>query len=116
MTSVMEIVMAALAAVGVLALAWHLYGKLLVPVGPEPVFAVVPAAGDGAGLEQTVRGLLWLRGDDLIDYVVVIADCGLDEEGRRMAEVLCRGSGQVRLCAAAQVEQILRERGGGRGP
>ena len=78
--------------------------------------AVVPAAGDGAGLEQTVRGLLWLRGDDLIDYVVVIADCGLDEEGRRMAEVLCRGSGQVRLCAAAQVEQILRERGGGRGP
>ena len=91
MTTVMEMAVAALAVIGLLALAWRLYGRMLVPVGPGPVFAVIPAAGDGAGLEQTVRGLLWLRGDDLVDYTVVIADCGLDEGGRRAAELLCRG-------------------------
>ena len=109
MTTVMEMAVAALAVIGLLALAWRLYGRMLVPVGPGPVFAVIPAAGDSAGLEQTVRGLLWLRGDDLVDYTVVIADCGLDEGGRRAAELLCRGSGRVRLCAAGRLEELLRE-------
>ncbi len=27
-----------------------------------PVFAVIPAAGDGEGLEQTLRHLRWLQG------------------------------------------------------
>ena len=44
----------------------------------SPAYAVVPARGDGAALEQTVRALLWLRAGELRRYTVVIADDGLD--------------------------------------
>ena len=33
--------------------------------GTMPVFAVIPAAGDGEGLEQTLRHLRWLQGEKL---------------------------------------------------
>ena len=88
-----------LAAAGLLSLGWLLFGRLVRPAGGAgQVYAVVPAAGDGAGLEQTVKGLLWLRDGELARFTVVIADDGLDETGRAVAAALLAGSRGVVLC------------------
>ena len=83
--------LALLAAVGLLALGWLTFGRLLTPVGGSgggPVYAVVPASGDGAHLEQDVKGLLWLRGAELARFTIVIADGGLAGTGRAVAAAL----------------------------
>ncbi|MFQ7453623.1 MAG: hypothetical protein ACLRNQ_22030 [Flavonifractor plautii] len=58
------------------------------------MYAVVPASGDGAHLEQDVKGLLWSRGGELARFTIVIADGGLDGTGRAVAAaLLARGQG-----------------------
>ena len=101
MDGIWQVPLALLAAAGLLALGWALFGKLLAPAGAgAPVYAVVPAAGDGGALEQTVKGLLWLRGGELARFTIVIADGGLDPAGRaRAAALLARDRGIV-LCPA----------------
>ena len=57
MNAIWQVLLALLAAVGLLALGWLTFGRLLTPVGGGgggPVYAVVPASGDGAPLEQDV--------------------------------------------------------------
>ena len=86
MNAIWQVLLALLAAVGLLALGWLTFGRLLTPVGGSgggPVYAVVPASGDGAHLEQDVKGLLWLRGGELARFTIVIADGGLDGTGNR---------------------------------
>ena len=67
METVLQALGAMLAAAGLLALAWFCFGKLLLPVSGEgggPVYAVLPAAGEGETLEHDVRALCWLRGSE----------------------------------------------------
>ena len=55
MNAIWQVLLALLAAVGLLALGWLTFGRLLTPVGGGgggPVYAVVPASGDGAHLEH----------------------------------------------------------------
>ena len=94
-----------------LALGWLTFGRLLIPVGGGgggPVYAVVPASGDGAHLEQDVKGLLWLRGGELARFTIVIADGGLDGTGRAVAAaLLARGQGIV-LCPAERLGEYIK--------
>ena len=109
MDGIWQVPLALLAAAGLLALGWALFGKLLAPAGADsPVYAVVPAAGDGGGLEQAVKGLLWLRDGELARFTVVIADDGLDETGRAVAAALLAGSRGVVLCPAERLGEYLR--------
>ena len=101
MNAIWQVLLALLAAVGLLALGWLTFGRLLTPVGGGgggPVYAVVPASGDGAHLEQDVKGLLWLRGGELARFTIVIADGGLDGTGRwpRPCWPAARGSSSAR--------------------
>ena len=77
---------------GIVCLAWAALGRLLLP-GKCPVRAVVEAKDAGEGLEQTVKGLLWLRSAGLWRGVVVIEDCGLDQQGIVLARTLARQDG-----------------------
>lgn len=109
--AIVEILLSLLAVFGLLCLSWLLFGRLLFPLSwYTPAFAVVPAQGDGASLEQTVKGLLWLRGGHLERYTVVIADAGLDCGGRRLAELLSQREPGVLLCPLAQLPDLLRQR------
>ena len=105
MNAIWQVLLALLAAVGLLALGW------LTPVGGGgggPVYAVVPASGDGAHLEQDVKGLLWLRGGELARFTIVIADGGLDGTGRAVAAaLLARGQGIV-LCPAERLGEYIK--------
>ena len=111
MNAIWQVLLALLAVVGLLALGWLLFGKLVTPVGGGgggPVSAVVPAAGDGEHLEQDVKGLLWLRGGELARFTIVIADSGLNDTGRRVAAALLNGSRGMVLCPMEQLETYLR--------
>lgn len=85
-------IFAILAVFGIACLLWLAYGWLLLP-GSCPVQAVVTAAGGGEGLEQTVKGLLWLRRTGLWEGTISIRDGGLTEEGLLLALALARQDG-----------------------
>ena len=88
MNPILEVVLILLAAAGLLGLGWVLFGRLVCPVGSGGVYAVIPASGDGANLEQDVRGLLWLRGGELARFTIVIADGGPTAAARAAASAL----------------------------
>lgn len=97
-----------LAGAGLFMLGWLALGRLLSPSGAKAaVWAVLPAGGDGAALERDVRGLLWLRESGMARLVVVIADCGLSDEGRAAAALLARREADVLLCPVEQVGELL---------
>ena len=104
LNGIWEVILALLASAGLLALAWVSFGRLLLPVGTwGPAYAVVPASGDGAGLEQAVKGLLWLRGGNLARFTIVIADKGLNPAGRAVAAALLADSTGLVVCPADQL-------------
>lgn len=111
MNAILQAALSLLAAAGLLALGWVLFGKLVTPVGGQggPVYAVVPASGDGEHLEQDVKGLLWLRGGDLARFTIVIADGGLSPAGRAAAAALLKSATGVVLCPAGRLGEYLSE-------
>ena len=92
MTEILPFFAILLAAFGLVSLGWLTLGALLLP-GRCAARFVVSARGGGEGLEQTVKGLLWLRRAGLWRGVVVIEDCGLDEGGAALARALAGKSG-----------------------
>ena len=65
-----------------------LLGQLLAPV--RGLTIIVPAQGDGDGLEHTVRGLRWLFSSGLVaGSGVYIRNDGLSPAGLRLAARLC---------------------------
>ena len=85
-----------LAAVAMLVF-WLLYGIIICPVKPgrgERLEAVLRVKGSAPCIENTLRGLMWLRGSGRVDMAIVVVDEGMDEDTRQTAELLCgEGSG-----------------------
>lgn len=108
MRIVMEVVIAFLAAGGLLVLGWFLFGRLLVPVTGESVFAVVSAEGAGERLEHDVAGLLWIRSGGLAKFTIVIVDDGLDSAGLAVAAALLDRESGVLFCASGRLEECMR--------
>ncbi|MDD6160351.1 MAG: hypothetical protein PUB51_04400 [Oscillospiraceae bacterium] len=88
----MEQILAVLALFGMGCLLWMAYGWLLAP-GVCPIRAEVTATGGGDGLEQTVKGLLWLRRSGFWQGTIAIRDGGLTREGLALALTLSRKQG-----------------------
>ncbi len=93
-------VVAALAAIGLTTLIFLFLSAIVHPRRRDtlPATAVVEACGDGRALEYTVRALLRSRYEEGGFSRVVIVDCGLSEEPRNVAELLCRSEYEVYLC------------------
>ncbi len=92
MTELVQFFAVLLAAFGAVSLGWLALGALLLP-GECPGRMVIGAAGDAAGLEQAVRGALWLRRTGLWRGRIVIEDLGLTESGRALAQLLSAEGG-----------------------
>ena len=92
MTEIVQFFAVLLAAFGLVCLGWLALGALLLP-GRCAARVVVSARGGGEGLEQTVKGLQWLRRAGLWRGVIVIEDCGLDEGGAALARALAEEGG-----------------------
>lgn len=85
-----EILLTALCAAGLALMGWWLFGQLLRPIPGAEIRAVICGEGDGDGLEQSVRCLMFLRSLGLLRCPVRIQDAGLSSGGRRLAQELCR--------------------------
>ena len=109
MCTAVEIILAFLAAGGLLALCWVLFGQLLTPVTGGRVLALVRAKDSAEELEHDVAGLLWLKGSGLSKCAVVIVDEGLNEKGRAVAAALLGQEEGLRLCSAEELAQLLRQ-------
>lgn len=109
MQILLDALLALFAAVGIAALGWLLFGRMWLSREGPGIRAVVPARGDGAGLEQTVRGALWLRDCAGGRCAVVIVDCGLNEQGRALAQLLADREPEVWLCPGGHLETWIKE-------
>lgn len=86
-----------------------LYSQMLRPHSPCGTWTVVWGSGGGEGLEQRVRSLMWLRSCGLLSCAIVVADGGLDEEGRALAVRLVGRYPALILCSRQELEHRLRE-------
>lgn len=111
LTAFLEIALAVLAALGVASLFWLAFGRLLLPSesAETRTVAVIEAEGDGAGLEQTVRSLLWLERGELWRGRIVILDRGLSREGRDVARRLCAGTCGAALYSPRELARYFEE-------
>lgn len=109
MTGILEMIGALLATVGLLALGWLIFGRLITPElgNTAPVFAVIPARGKGELLEYTVNNLVWIRECRRGTYAVLIVDLGLDKNGLALAEALRRRTPGLMLCSPESMCQYI---------
>lgn len=109
MTTLLELTMSLLAALGLLYLAWILFGKMLAPVGKPgaPMYIVVRGEGEGAGLEHTVNTLIWMRGKERTQCPLLLVDAGLNEEGRKLATLLLKRWPEIQLCKPEDLVNYL---------
>lgn len=100
--------LALLAAIGLASLLWAVVRGLFFsrPRFRTEAFALVAAQGDGERLEEQVRCLAALGRDSGCLSAILLVDCGLSEEGRRIAGLLA-ASRQVRLCSQEDIPRIL---------
>lgn len=107
MKTLLEIVLALLAAAGLLSLGWLIFGRLLSPVGKGRVYAVLPAWGDGEALEYGVAGLKWLEGGGLARFPIVVADAGLSQVGLALAQALVEQYPGLTICPLDRLPEFL---------
>ncbi len=107
MRPVLEVVLSLLAVAGMMSLSWLLFGRILTPAGNRETVSMVPGQGDGEGLEQAVRGLLWLRGGGMLQGELVIVDCGLSPTGRSIAAALCMREPGVEVWALSDLPRQI---------
>lgn len=100
--------LALLAAIGLASLLWLVVRSLFFS-RPRPrgnVIALIPAYGDGAQLEEQVRSLAALGRETGCFSSILLADCGLSDEGRQRAAILAADP-RVRLCGPEDIPDIL---------
>lgn len=81
--------------------------RLLQPCRTRDTWVVVWGRGRGEELEQRIRALMWLRECGLLRANVVVADGGLDDEGRQVVWRLQRRWPQVALCPGEQIARFM---------
>ena len=86
-------------------------GMLLTPVrrrADADIFAVISARNGAEGLEQTVRGLMWLSDSGKADMCVVIVDDGMDPQAKMRACRLAEKCGGA-VCAPDNINEVIEE-------
>ena len=102
-------IVAMLAAIGLASIIWTVVRAALF-AGPErrrTVTALLPARGNGEGLEEQLRALQELRREGGAFGRILVVDCGLSAEGRRLAGLLVRDRRWASLCVREEIGQYL---------
>lgn len=96
-----------LAAVGVSTILWLLAETLLRRHSPvAEAVLVLLVRGDGATLERALHMTMEQRTTG--ETPILLADCGLDETGLRLAQSLTQRYSRVQLCPAEELENYLK--------
>lgn len=104
---------AMLAAIGLAFLMWTVVRAVLFaqPERGEGVLVIIPAQGGGENLEQQVHQLSHLRYEQGVLGQILLVDCGLNEEGRRLAKLLAREDRWVSMCKKEEIGNYLAPHG-----
>lgn len=105
----LESITAVVCVLGLTGALWWLLGRMLRPLPRGSAFVLLRGRGDGHGLEQTVRGFVWLRGLGVLRVPILIADLGLNVRGREIALRLCARWPGVILWPVGELENYLNE-------
>lgn len=101
---------ALLAAIGLASLLWGAVRGLFFSrprLRGTGAMALLPARGDGEGLEEQVHTLQYIRGECGGFGRILLVDCGLTEEGRKLCGLLAGEDRWVSVCAPEAVETYL---------
>ena len=100
---------AMLAAIGVASLMWAAVKAVLYPGAPrrQNIVALVTAQGDGEQMEQQVRTLRRIRQEQRLFGSILLVDCGLNEEGKKISRLLERQDRWVTLCTADEISRYI---------
>jgi len=104
--AVVEIVMTGLilvSAAAIMAALGRALRKSASGAGSSALFSVIAAAGDAFWLEHTVRSLLRRKTHGRI----LIADYGLNEQSRRVAQLLAEDSVFITLCYPGELPSLI---------
>ena len=99
--------LAALCVLGLALMGWWLFGLLLRPLPERGVKIILSGRGDGDGLEQMVRGFVWLRALGMLRCSIMIADITLTPVGRELALRLAARWPEVSLWPVADLPDYL---------
>lgn len=102
-------VMVFLAAVGLTAMIWTVVRAALfsAPGRRWALAALLPARDGGEDLEEQIRALQELREAQGIFGRTLLVDCGLNEEGKKLAGILARKYRWVTLCGVEEIGRYL---------
>ena len=92
---------------------WSAFGKLRMPVrstGEMRVHTILSVRGRAEGLEQAIEGLIWLEQNRSMDGKILIADCGMDDEGRTLVQLAVKKHKKIIICKAEDVGQWIVEK------
>lgn len=110
MASFLQIPIAIAAIAIIFWVAWSLFGSLKTPVRSGKstgVTTVITAQDSGEGLEQTLKSLIWLQENGTVPGQIILADAGLNEEGRILTRLIVKQYTGVVVCNAEEVAQWL---------
>ena len=108
LTTVLEMIFILLASVGLASILWVILAPRMFPASEgKDLFAVVRGRGRGDELEQDVRDLLWLHHRGHWQGTILVVDCGMDEEGKALARLLCANNGEIQFCEPEEAIQLI---------
>ena len=110
MASFLQIPIAMAAIAIIFWVVWSLLDSLKTPVRPGQstgVTTVVTAQGNGEGLEQTLKSLIWLQENGTVPGQIILADAGLNEEGKILTRLIVKKYTGVVVCNAEEVAQWI---------
>jgi len=89
---------------------WSLFGSLRTPVRPGEntgVTTVITVRDNGEGLEQTLKSLIWLQENGTVPGQIILADAGLNKEGKILTRLIVKKYTGVVVCNAEEVAQWI---------
>lgn len=103
---VLQVILCALAAGGLVLVVWCVIGRLLLPFQHALISVYVLRPGDEA-LEQTVRAYEWLCDAGLMAGTLLVADCAEDGALTALAAQVCTQSRCTQLCSMQELKKRL---------
>ena len=101
---VYEILLAVFGVIGLAACVRFVWGLMIYPI--HSALILIPAQGDGQDLEHQLRGLQFLCDEGKLEgETILLADCGLTEEGRQAAMMLTRKYPGIGLCTLEREQE-----------
>ena len=102
-------VIALLASIGLASILWGIVRVFLfLPVQQQDTLALICARGDGETLEEQIRTFTLLRCDQGIVGEILLVDCGLTENGKKLCHLLEQGNRRVSLCKIEDIHKYIR--------